>query len=79
MTVPGCPCDARRSPADDSLCASTENVYESVNTSATRKKAKADGVKKRKGPPKSKTTFTHFKVITRLSIMNEGQLTAAAF
>ncbi|KAG7228837.1 hypothetical protein INR49_008615 [Caranx melampygus] len=32
---------------------STENVYEDVTTSVTKKKGKSDGGKKRKGPPKN--------------------------
>ncbi|XP_051232880.1 FYN-binding protein 1 isoform X1 [Dicentrarchus labrax] len=32
---------------------STENVYEDIATSATKKKGKTDGGKKRKGPPKN--------------------------
>lgn len=36
------------------LYESTENVYEDVTTSVTKKKGKSD--KKRKGPPKSKNS-----------------------
>ncbi|XP_040895595.1 arginine-glutamic acid dipeptide repeats protein isoform X2 [Toxotes jaculatrix] len=35
------------------LYESTENVYEDITTSATKKKGKTDGGKKRKGPPKN--------------------------
>lgn len=37
----------------DSIYESTENVYEDVNTSSSKKKGKSDGGKKRKGPPKN--------------------------
>lgn len=38
---------------DSGVYESTENVYEDIATSATKKKGKNDGGKKRKGPPKN--------------------------
>lgn len=40
--------------AANGISVSTENNYEDVLTSATKKKGKSEGGKKRKGPPKSK-------------------------
>lgn len=36
----------------------TENVYEDIGVSGNKKKGKADGGKKCKGPPKSKNSFS---------------------
>lgn len=44
-----------QAPVDNGVYESTENVYEDIPTSATKKKGKTDG-KKRKGPPKSQST-----------------------
>ncbi|XP_044054216.1 arginine-glutamic acid dipeptide repeats protein isoform X2 [Siniperca chuatsi] len=38
---------------DNDVYESTENIYEDIITSATKKKGKTDGGKKRKGPPKN--------------------------
>ncbi|XP_070765266.1 PML-RARA-regulated adapter molecule 1 [Enoplosus armatus] len=38
---------------DNGVYESTENVYEDITSSATKKKGKTDGGKKRKGPPKN--------------------------
>ncbi|KAM3619884.1 uncharacterized protein V6R79_015213 [Siganus canaliculatus] len=38
---------------DNGVYESSENVYEDITTSATKKKGKTDGGKKRKGPPKN--------------------------
>lgn len=57
----------------NSIYESTEDVYEDVNVSAGKKKGKADGVKKRKGPPKSKSrviesSYKDLTILTTLEI-----------
>lgn len=46
---------------DNGVYESTENVYEDIPTSATKKKGKTDG-KKRKGPPKSQSTHGRWEI-----------------
>lgn len=43
--------------AHNDVYESTENVYEDITTSSGKNKAKSDGGKKRKGPPKSEQSF----------------------